>query len=478
VTVYDFDPEWTAKLDELREAGRNPYPGPHEHIDITHYAANVHSEFKKWADPVALVGKKYVSVGGRLMYRNKMGKSMFLRLQDSTGIIQVYVRKENVPEGEFDWLKKLDIGDIVCAHGYVFRTKAGEITIMAGYCQLAAKTLMPMPDRQHGVQDVETRARQRYVDLYMNEDSRKAFIQRSKIVRAIRNFFDNEDYIEVETPSLQTIPGGANAKPFETHHNALDIPMFMRIAPELFLKRLIVGGLDRVFEIGKNFRNEGVSTKHNPEFTTVEFYAAWECYENLMDQIENLVRHLAGVTADPEDGYPMGEVVGIQFGGVDIDLAGPWRRATMAELVQEATGETATGTKLLELFEEHVEHTLINPTFVTGYPVEVSPLAKRNHKDPTIVDRFELFINGWEIANGFNELNDPVDQAARFQAQAEARADGDDEAMYFDADYIRALSYGMPPTAGAGIGVDRLVMLLTDRQSIREVILFPTMRPE
>lgn len=474
--MYEFDPEWTDKLDRLREAGINPYPND---MKPTWYAKNIHTAAgKSTAGEIAdLVesGKtvlKDVSVGGRLIFKRVMGKAMFIKLQDLTGLIQCYVRREEVGGPEvYNKLKKMDIGDIVFCRGKVFRTKAGEVSVWATECRLAAKTLQPFPDRMKGVTDLETRSRQREVDLFMNDETKDVFQARSRILWVIRQFMDDKEFMEVETPMLQPIPGGANAKPFVTHHNALDVDLFMRIAPELYLKRLVIGGFESVFEINKCFRNEGVSPKHNPEFTTLEFYQAWATYEDLMEMTEDLFDRLI------HDDQLRFQWDGT-FNGHKINMATPFRKASMAELVLETTGEEATGLRLVELFEKHVEHTLIDPTFVTGFPVEVSPLARKNEDDPSITDRFELYIGGWEFANGFSELNDPVDQAERFAAQAQAKDSGDEEAMHFDSDYIRALSYGMPPTAGEGIGIDRLVMLLTGRTHIRDVILFPTMRPE
>ncbi|MBT3217809.1 MAG: lysine--tRNA ligase, partial [Proteobacteria bacterium] len=412
------------------------------------------------------------------------------------GLIQVYVRREEVGDDTFAMLRKIDIGDLLWVSGVVMRTRTKELSVRAKKAQLAAKTLNPFPDRWHSVTDVQTRSRQRYVDLFMNESSRRTFRARSRIIRHIRDVFEERGFLEVETPMMQVIPGGAAARPFVTHHNALDMDLYLRVAPELFLKRLVVGGFERVFEINRNFRNEGVSVKHNPEFTMLEFYQAWSTFEDLMDFTEELLTGLVQTICGK---------LQIEFGDHEIDFSPPFRRAPMDALIAEHTPlslesledpaameswwranhevkdqvlPTSRGKWWELLFDTYVEHELINPTFVTGFPTEISPLSRRNDARPDRVDRFELVIASWEIANAFSELNDPVDQAGRFEAQAKARAAGDEESMYYDHDYIRALTYGMPPTAGEGIGIDRLVMLLTGCTSIREVILFPTLRPE
>jgi len=508
--VYDFDEKFLAKRAELEAAGAKLWPNGFE---VTHTSTQLHAAFVGVEDPATVEGFAKVSVGGRVLFRNRMGKAMFLRLQDRGeptvsdvdaegapvqrgGALQVYFRRDDVGEEAFELLKRLDIGDFVWAQGSMMRTRTGELSLHASDVQLASKVLTPFPDRWNSVTDVQTRARQRYVDLFMNGDTREVFRRRSRIVRAIRDFFHEREFLEVETPMMQAIPGGAAARPFVTHHNALDLDLYLRIAPELYLKRLVVGGFERVFELNRNFRNEGVSLKHNPEFTMLEFYQAWSTYEDLMTLTEELV---TGLVAQVHD------TTVVPFDGRDIDYARPWRRATMDALIAEATdipladlldadaieawyraSHPTAGDKLPKtvgkwwehLFDEYVEHTLVNPTFVTGFPAEISPLARRSDADPFRTDRFELIVNGWEIANAFSELNDPVDQAERFAEQARARTAGDEESMYFDADYIRALSYAMPPTAGEGIGIDRLVMLLTGRTSIREVILFPALRPE
>ena len=507
--MYQFDQEWLEKLDTLREGGTAPYPNG---FTVTHTSTELHERYKDVEDPSQEADATDVAIGGRLMFRNRFGKAMFLRIQDRSeptvhttdkdgepvvkgGTIQVWVKRDNVGVEAYEVLKKLDIGDIVWAKGSMMRTRTLELTLSAGEAHLAGKTLNPFPDRFHGIADIQVRSRQRYLDLFMNEATRDTFRKRSRILRYIRDYFEDRDFMEVETPMLQAIPGGAAARPFITHHNALDMKLYMRIAPELYLKRLIVGGLERVFEINRSFRNEGVSVKHNPEFTMLEYYQAWATDSDLMDHTEVLFASLAERICGTTD---------VPFQDRTLSFAAPFRRADMDALIAETidlsladlqdadvirawwVAKNGDGHDLPKtigrwwekLFDVYVESTLINPTFVTGFPAEISPLARRRDDDPERVDRFELIINGWEIANGFSELNDPVDQAARFEAQVKAREDGDDESMHFDADYVRALSYAMPPTAGEGIGIDRLVMLLTNRASIREVILFPTMRPQ
>ncbi len=508
--MYDFDPDWLTKLEELRASGVVPYPNG---MAPTHTSTALHQRYLGIEDPTAEADAEGVAVAGRLMFRNRMGRTLFLRLQDRGetiqvgtddagepvfrhGILQLYIRRDEIGDEIFDQMKRLDIGDFVWAKGSMMRTRSGELSLRVAEICLASKIMMPFPDRHHAVTDVELRSRQRYVDLFINHETRQTFRLRSKIVRHIRNFFEDRDFLEVETPIMQPIPGGATARPFVTHHNALDMELYLRIAPELFLKRLLVGGLERVFELNRSFRNEGVSVKHNPEFTMLEFYQAWATYHDLMDLTETLLVELVELVTGGERS--------LQFGGMDIDFSPPFRRANMDELISEQIGlpreqlrdvdamrawwvaehgdddklPTTVGKWWEQLFDAHVEHTLINPTFVTGFPVEISPLARRNDDDPFLTDRFEVIVATWELANAFSELNDPVDQAARFAAQVAERDAGDADAMYFDADYINALSYGMPPTAGEGIGIDRLVMLLTGKTSIREVILFPTLRPQ
>lgn len=509
--MYEFEPDWLEKLKALRDSGVEPYPNG---LEVTHTSTDLHRVFGAVEDPAAAEGSSDIAVGGRVIFRNRMGRAMFLRLQDRGlptvddvdeegtpvkrgGMIQVYLRKDVVGEETFELLKKTDIGDFLWVRGSLMRTRTGELTLRGQEAQLAGKILSTFPDRWHSVTDVQTRSRQRYVDLFMNAESRDVFRKRFAIIRHIRNFMEAREYLEVETPMMQVIPGGAAARPFITHHNALDLDLYLRIAPELYLKRLVVGGFERVFEINRSFRNEGVSMKHNPEFTMLEFYQAWATYKDLMVLVEELLSGLAL------------EICGstkVEFGDMSIDFTAPFRRADMDELIAEhaavdravlqtaegietwwrssrevaekATLPTSRGKWWELLFDEYVEDKLINPTFVTGFPTEISPLSRRNDEDPSRVDRFELVVAGWELINAFSELNDPIDQAGRFADQVAARAAGDEESMYFDQDYIRALTYGMPPTAGAGLGIDRLVMLLTGRRNIREVILFPTLRPE
>jgi lysyl-tRNA synthetase class 2 len=493
--MYRFDSSWLEKLAAMRAAGLEPFPSANGMV-VTHTSGALHAACPEGVDP-ATVDIGAIAVGGRVMFRNVMGKAMFLRVQDRAGVIQLYARREQVGEPVFDVLKGIDIGDFVWAKGALMRTRTGELSIQLSEARLASKIMTPFPDRFHAVTDVETRSRQRYVDLFINPDARDVFKRRSAIVRFMRDFFQARDFLEVETPMMQVIPGGASARPFVTHHNALDIDLYLRVAPELYLKRLVVGGLERVFEINRNFRNEGISQRHNPEFTMLEFYQAWATYHDLMTLTEALLSELAARVT--------GAMV-VPFGEWKLDFTPPFRRADMDELIAEATGlsrdtlrdpvrieafwranhrvgageplPSTFGKWWEKLFEEYVEKSLINPTFVTGFPAEISPLARRSDGDPERTDRFELYVATWEIANAFTELNDPVDQAGRFAAQAKARDAGDAESMYFDADYVRALTYGMPPTAGEGIGVDRLTMLLTGKASIREVILFPTLRPE
>ena len=436
-----------------------------------------------------------VCIAGRVMTRRLMGKASFVHLQDSSGRMQVYLQRDVLGEAAYDEFKRLDLGDIVGVTGVLFRTKTGELTVRADAVRLLTKSLRPLPDKWHGLQDAERRHRQRYLDLIVNDEARRTFAIRSALVTGLREWFVAEGFLEVETPLMQPMPGGAVARPFVTHHNALDMTLYLRIAPELYLKRLVVGGFEKVFELGRNFRNEGLSTRHNPEFTMLEFYQAYADYRDLMDHTERLLRDLAtrvlGTTA-------------LTYQGQRIDFGQPFARYTLAEAITaylpQATPKVladldaarALALELglvvkdddvlaqvqLELFEKVVEEQLIQPTFVTDFPVEVSPLARRRADNPALTERFELFIAGRELANGFSELNDPEDQAARFLEQAARKAAGDEEAMYFDADYVEALEYGLPPTAGEGIGVDRLAMLFADVTSIREVILFPHLRPE
>ncbi|NCA71449.1 MAG: lysine--tRNA ligase [Sphingobacteriia bacterium] len=437
-----------------------------------------------------------VKVAGRLMSRRVMGKASFAHVQDMSGTIQLFVQRDLVGEETYAAFKRdFDLGDILGAEGLLFKTKTGELSIKCDSIRLLTKALRPLPEKFHGLTDMERRYRQRYLDLIMNGATRETFRIRTRIIQFIRDFLNARGYLEVETPMMQVIPGGAVARPFVTHHNALDMQLFLRIAPELFLKRLVVGGLERVYEINRNFRNEGLSTRHNPEFTMVEFYEAYADYHDLMDLTEQLLREMAHQV--------LGRTL-IHYQGVDHDFGRPFARMTVREAILHCNPdltpadvddplraravaarlgiETKPGWGLgklqIELFERTAEHRLLDPTFITQYPTEVSPLARRNDANPFVTDRFELFVGGREIANGFSELNDAEDQAERFRQQVAEKEAGDLEAMYFDADYIRALEHGMPPTAGEGIGVDRLVMLFTDSPSIRDVLLFPHMRPE
>ncbi len=436
-----------------------------------------------------------VAVAGRMMSKRIMGKASFASLMDMSGRIQLFVQRDSLPEGVYADFKSWDIGDIVGAEGRLFKTKTGELSVRVDSIRLLTKSLRPLPEKYHGLTDQEMRYRQRYLDLIMNEPARETFRTRTRMINYLRQFLDQRGFLEVETPMMQVIPGGATARPFVTYHNALDMELYLRIAPELYLKRLIVGGFEKVYEINRNFRNEGLSTRHNPEFTMVEFYEAYADYRDLMDLTEALLRGMAE------------EVLGtttIRYQGEDYDFGKPFARMTVKESIlhynpelseadlDDETRARAVAEKLgiplkdsyglgkvqIEIFEKTVEHRLKDPTFITAYPTEVSPLARRNDQVPFVTDRFEFFVGGREIANGFSELNDYEDQAERFRKQVEEKDAGDEEAMHFDADYIRALEHGMPPTAGEGIGIDRLVMLFTDSPSIRDVLLFPHMRPE
>ena len=483
--------ERRAKLATLREAG-NPFINDFKPSNLAQDIINDYDGFSK----EELEEKNVeVSVAGRMMLKRVMGKASFATLQDSSAKIQIFATRDELPEGFYnEQFKKWDIGDIIGAVGTLFKTNVGELSIRISQIKLLTKSLRPLPEKFHGLADQEIRYRQRYVDLIVSEDSRNVFKRRSQIVAYIRNFFNEFDFIEVETPMLQTIPGGATAKPFETHHNALDIGMYLRIAPELYLKRLIVGGMDKVFEINRNFRNEGLSTRHNPEFTMIEFYQAYATYHDLMDLTEQLFRGIAVDVCGNSSIHYQGDDFDFSksFNRISVfdsilkynpklipdDLSESNAKATAEKLGIQVKDNWGLGKTQIEIFEATVEEKLIQPTFITEYPTEVSPLARRNDNNPFITDRFELFIGGREIANGFSELNDAEDQATRFKAQVAEKDAGDDEAMHYDADYIRALEYGMPPTAGEGIGIDRLVMLFTDSPSIRDVLLFPHMRPE
>ncbi|MBF0285574.1 MAG: lysine--tRNA ligase [Magnetococcales bacterium] len=479
------------KLNALRQQGVNPYPN-----DFRPEVAlqTLRDDYAEVADEAAL-GAVRVKAAGRIMLLRSFGKLTFATLRDGSADLQIAVQKDAVG-AEFyqEVFRKLDVGDQVGVEGTLFRTKTHELTIRVSRLQLLTKSLRPLPEKFHGLEEVETRYRQRYLDLIVNPESRELFRKRSRIIRMIRDFLDNRGFLEVETPMMHPIPGGAAARPFVTHHNALGMDLFLRIAPELYLKQLVVGGFERVYEINRNFRNEGLSTRHNPEFTMLEFYQAYADYRDLMDLTEEMVSGIVeAVTGSLK----------VSYQGKEIDFTPPWSRLDLAQaLIRHAGADPERiadrgyleafakerGVELkpgwddgkiqLELFETQVEHTLIQPTFILDYPVSVSPLSRRSDARPAIAERFELFIGGWEIANAFSELNDAADQADRFRKQVEARDAGDHEAMHFDANYVRALEYGLPPTGGEGIGIDRLVMLLTDSPSIRDVILFPQMRPK
>ena len=479
------------KLEELRQRGE-AYPNGYERDAIS---SDIIAEFEAQEKDAIAEQNQVVTIAGRIMTRRLMGKASFVHLQDVGGRIQVYVKGELLEEGDYESFKKWDIGDIIGVTGTVFKTNKGELSVRATKICLLTKSLRPLPDKWSGLTDQEVKYRQRYVDLIVNEEARKTFRIRSQVVNAIRDFMIQRDFMEVETPMMHVIPGGATAKPFITHHNALDMPLYLRVAPELYLKRLVVGGFEKVFEVNRNFRNEGLSTRHNPEFTMLEFYWAYADFQDLMNLTEDMMRDVV----DQVHGQ-----LQITSQGVDYDFSKPFQRFTVLESIlhfnpdltaeQLSDFDTAKtiaeglGIKIekgyglgkiqIEIFEKTVEDRLIQPTFITAYPVEVSPLSRRNDDDDFITDRFEFFIGGREMANGFSEVNDPDDQASRFRAQVEAKEAGDDEAMHFDDDYITALEYGLPPTAGEGIGIDRLIMLLADQPSIKDVILFPHMRPQ
>ena len=479
------------KLKELRAEGGSAFPNDFRRDAI---AGEVHAEYGDKDNEFLEANLRRVKVAGRMMAKRVMGKASFTHIQDMSGRMQLFLQRDELPEGVYKTFKGWDVGDIIGAEGVLFKTKTGELTVKVDSVRLLTKSLRPLPEKFHGLTDQETRYRQRYLDLIMNEVSRTTFAARTRIVQYIRNFFNERNFLEVETPMMQAIPGGAAARPFTTFHNALDMDLFLRIAPELYLKRLVVGGFERVYEINRNFRNEGLSTRHNPEFTMLEFYEAYADYHDLMDHTEALLRGLAQ------------EIVGattVHYQGDDYDFGKPFARMTVKESILHFN-PTLTAAQLddldaaravaadldiplkdgyglgkvqIEIFEKTVEHRLKDPTFITAYPTEVSPLARRNDSDPFVTDRFEFFVGGREIANGFSELNDAEDQAERFRKQVEDKEAGDEEAMHFDEDYICALEHGMPPTAGEGIGIDRLVMLFTDAPSIRDVLLFPHMRP-
>ena len=477
------------KLDLLRSKGLDPFGKRFERSHLVSDIVEKYGEFEN----EDLEGKNIaVTIAGRIMTKRGKGKAGFAHVQDLSGQIQIYVRQDAIGPEQYEVFNIVDLGDIVGITGHVFRTKVGELSVKVEKFELLSKALRPLPDKFHGLKDVEQRYRQRYLDLIMNNESKQTFIARSKIIRSMRNYLDSHGYLEVETPMLHSIPGGAAARPFITHHNALDTELYIRIAIELHLKRLIVGGLEKVYEIGRVFRNEGVSTRHNPEFTMIELYEAYADYKDIMALTENLVAHIAQ------------EILGttkIQYGEYEVDLTPQWKRLHMVDAIKEYTGadfwkemsiEEARalakehgieikehmeyGHIVNEFFEQRVEEKLIQPTFIYGHPVEISPLAKKNAEDPRFTDRFELFIVAREHANAFTELNDPIDQRERFEAQLKEREHGNDEAHMMDDDFIEALEYGLPPTGGLGIGIDRLVMLLTNSPSIRDVLLFPLMR--
>ncbi len=483
--------ERRAKLAVLRARSGPAFPND---FKPTHHAADLHRRHDQDDGPALEAKKIAVAIAGRLMLKRVMGKASFGTLQDTSGRIQVYVQRDAIGEAAYEDFKHSDLGDILGAQGTLMRTKTGELTVQVTSLRLLTKSLRPLPDKFHGIADQELKYRQRYVDLITDEAARARFVARSKAVSSIRNHMVEHGFLEVETPMLHPIPGGANAKPFVTHHNALDQQMFLRIAPELYLKRLVVGGFERVFEINRNFRNEGLSVRHNPEFTMMEFYAAYWNHRDMMDFTEQVIRHAARTAVGSAK---------VTYDGKEVDLESPFARLSVREaLVQvgglsdaDAVDANALRAKLVAageepmahwglaqlqfaMFEHAVEHKLWQPTYIVDYPVEVSPLARASDADPAVTERFELFVTGREMANGFSELNDAEDQAARFKAQAANKEAGDEEAMYYDADFIRALEVGMPPTAGCGIGIDRLVMLMTDAASIRDVILFPALRSE
>ncbi len=478
-----------SKLNELRKQG-NAFPND---FRKDAFAADLHQQYATKDEAELETLAKRVKLAGRIVARRLMGKASFVHIQDMTGRIQLYVKQDIVSTDSYEEFKHWDLGDIIAAEGVVFKTRTGELSVRAEHIRLLTKALRPLPDKFHGLTDQEMRYRQRYVDLIANDDTRRVFQIRSTVVSAIREFFNQRRFLEVETPMMHSIPGGAAARPFITHHNTLDMPLYLRIAPELYLKRLVVGGFERVFEINRNFRNEGLSTRHNPEFTMLEFYQAYADYYDLMDLTEVLMRSLAQTV--------FGET-NLSYQGRVFDLAKPFARMTIAQSILHfnpqisatdlqnidsmrhiAQGlginlhpQDSLGKIHYEIFEKTVEAKLIEPTFITAFPTAVSPLARKNEQDPQITDRFEFFMAGREIANGFSELNDPEDQAERFRQQVKNREAGDVEAMVYDADYIQALEYGLPPTAGEGIGIDRLVMLFADVTSIRDVILFPQLR--
>jgi lysyl-tRNA synthetase class 2 len=479
------------KLEVLRKDGIDPYPND---FRVTHTSGDLHETFDSLSDEELKSVEETFRLAGRIMAIRDFGKASFIQIQDRKGRIQAYLQKDMIGDATFQLFKTLDIGDFIGLEGKIFRTKTRELTLQVQSFRLLVKSLRPLPEKWHGLTDIEARYRQRYLDLIANPRVKEIFLTRIKAMQRIRDFFAKRDFIEVETPMLHPIPGGATAKPFKTHHNALDMELYMRVAPELFLKRLVIGGLERVFEINRCFRNEGISTQHNPEFTMLEFYQSYATYEEMMMITEEL---LCSMAKDIRGGLT------VTYQGMDIDFAPPWRRMPFQEslleygkidpvimkepsraielaksLGLELKRGTSPGKVLDDLFKELVEPHLVQPTFITHYPTEVSPLSRRNGSDPEVVDRFELFIAGREIANGFSELNDPIDQRERFVRQLKERADEGDAVLSLDEDFLRALEFGMPPTAGEGIGIDRWVMLLTDAPSIRDVIFFPLLRME
>jgi lysyl-tRNA synthetase class 2 len=488
ITENDLILQRRAKLEELRSKG-NAYPNDFRRDSLS---KALHAQYGELDNEALEATPKQVSIAGRIMLQRIMGKASFITLQDMDGQIQAYLRSNDLPEGQYDNFKTWDLGDIVGISGRLFKTKTGELTVHADSVRLLTKSLRPLPEKHAGLVDTEQRYRKRYLDLLTNEDSLKVFKLRSQIIGEIRSFFGGQDYLEVETPMMHSVLGGAAAKPFTTHHNALDMDLYLRIAPELYLKRLVVGGLEKVFEINRNFRNEGLSTKHNPEFTMLEYYTAYADFEDQMVFIESLFKSVTESV--------LGSSV-VETNDYKYDFGKPFKRLTLIGAVAEKLSvqeeelrkrevleslankshledykDLSDGRLLFELFEAKVEESLDQPTFITGYPKEISPLSRISDDDPDFVDRFELFIGGKEIANGFSELNDPEDQADRFKAQVEQKASGDEETMEYDADYVEALEYGLPPCAGVGIGIDRLVMLLTGAPSIRDVLLFPQLK--
>ena len=472
------------KMENLRAEGLDPFVQ-------TKFERTANS--KKVVDEFETLENQTVTVAGRIMSKREMGKASFAHIQDQEGKLQLYFKIDDIGQAAYDRFKKLDIGDIIGVKGFVFRTRRGEISVHVQEYVLLSKSLLPLPEKYHGLQDTDLRYRQRYVDLIVNPEVRETFVKRSKIIKGVRKYLDDRGYLEVETPVLNTVQGGATARPFVTHHNTLNLDMYLRIATELPLKRLIVGGFDKVYEIGRLFRNEGMDTRHNPEFTTIEFYEAYTDMNGMMDLTEGLIRTVA---------QEVNGTTTLQYGDLELDLGKPFERITMTELVKRHTGIDWDQVKTMEdaaaiakehhlkvekkhkkgdilsmLFEEYCEDKLIQPTFVTMHPVEISPLAKKDPETPELTQRFELFVAGSELANAFSELNDPIDQRQRFEAQMKLRELGDMEASQMDEDYLTAMEYGMPPTGGCGIGIDRLVMFLTNNQSIRDVLLFPTMKP-